>query len=279
MYLRKAGFGLIVVAVLSLAAVMASTAQAAEGLELKLYHLALLLKGTFLKQGQAETLTGEQEETTVLKIPAKNFELRCATSQINEASLKNEVDPGVTHIVKEKKEEKEVEIKIEEKSPSGLSAEGSGKRTFGSCKVFTESTGIENVPCTKALNEHNNAGKPVSVFDFLFLLHDSPEQKTHFWMAILKSLPAIPFTTLEFGGTCSLPEKVKIEGSVAIQISNPEVDAVKMKGVVDTGGSGKQLQEAAKAKLLFGANEAFIKGNGYVELTGAGKGSVWGVMG
>jgi hypothetical protein len=66
---------------------------------------------------------------------------------------------------------------------------------------------------------------------------------------------------------------------VAIQISNPEVDAVKMKGVVDTGGSGKQLQEAAKAKLLFGANEAFIKGNGYVELTGAGKGSVWGVMG
>ncbi len=271
---RKA-LGLVLMAALGLMA-FSATAQAAE-LVLIRRHLALLLNsGTVLGTGTTTTASGKQIGTAILKIPGKNAEIRCETGTVSEASAENVTDtqegPEIT--------------KLTEKSASGLSATGKGKIQFSKCKVFTESTGVELAACTKAFNENNeekigSEAAPSAKVLLLFLLHFhkstiAPVLESLRWLVRLSPHAGFPFTKLKFGGTCSLPEKVEVTGNATTLV--PTTDATKQKVKFDTGtAEGQTWNSEAEAKLKFGANEAFIKGEVEVELLAIG-GATWGVM-
>jgi hypothetical protein len=261
-----------------------ATAQAAEELTLRSRHLAILLNsGTFLKTGTVTGASGTQVGTAILKIPGKNSEIRCEKGATTEASVENEAD------TKKNPEGEE----LTEASSNGQSAMGKGKIEFSKCKVFEESTGKELTACTTAFNANNPEFKEVEgkreatpsakVLLLLFLhFHKSTIAgevlEHHIWIVRLTPLGAVTFpatfTTLKFGGTCSLPETVKVTGNAATEVSN--TDAVIQKGVFDTASAaGKAIAKDAKTKLNFGANEAFLKGEIEVELAG---GVTWGSM-
>lgn len=83
------------------------------------------------------------------------------------------------------------------------------------------------------------------------------------------------FTTITFGELCSLPPIVKITGSVGE--AAPTTDAIKPKRSADTfSAAGKAIQTLLGTKLKFGANEAFVQGEGEAELVG--KNVPWGAM-
>ena len=90
------------------------------------------------------------------------------------------------------------------------------------------------------------------------------------------------FTTITFGGTCSLPEKVNLSGAIAVKL--PSEDAIKPVLKVKTfeiaGGTIKRSleQELLGAILKFGANEAFYENEVELELTGSGASLKWGAM-
>src|SRR6476620_12325320 len=137
--------GLSLMAVIGLMAFTA-TAQAAEELTLKSRHLAILVNsGTVLSAGTTTGVAGKQVGTAILKVPAKNSEIRCETGAVTEASVENETD------TKKNPEGEE----LTESSESKLAAIGKRKIQFSKCKVFQESTGKEIVACTKAFNENN----------------------------------------------------------------------------------------------------------------------------
>jgi len=86
--------GLAMMVALGLMAFSAVGAQAA----LVLRHTAILLNATekeagkVLEAGKPKEATGEQEGTAILKIPAKNSEIRCEKGAVSEASVENETD-------------------------------------------------------------------------------------------------------------------------------------------------------------------------------------------
>jgi hypothetical protein len=269
--MQKHGLRVIGLMMMTAIGLMAFTASAQAALELELYHLTILLGGIRLEKGKTETFTGKQVGTGVLKIPAKNSEIRCEAGKILKGTAEVGEDPGVEGGTK---------------SSSGLSTTGKGEIEFEKCKVFEESSGKELGPCTKAFNEHNNLGKPIATFDFLFLLHrhTSPELNLHLLIWRFSSLEGIPFSKLEFGGTCSLPAKVEVTGSVAGETAGEsETDGVTKEVEFDSGLAAPSMaasdQEVAKTALKFGANPAFIKAKATAELTGAGAGKAWGLMG
>jgi hypothetical protein len=268
--------GLTLLAAIGMMAFTAS-AQAAEELTLKSRHLAILLNsGTFLKTETVTTATGKQIGTAILKIPGKNSEIRCETGTVSEASAENETDT--------KKNPAGEELK--EISASGTSAMGKGKIQFSKCKVFSESAGTELAACTKAFNENNpekigsEAAPSAKVLVLFFLhLHKSTIAgevlEHHIWIVRLTPLAGTAFTTLKFGGTCALPEKVEVTGSASTEV--PQTDAVIQKASFDgASAAGKAVSKDANTKLNFGANEAFIKGEIEVELQTGGV--PWGVM-
>jgi hypothetical protein len=269
--------GLALMAALGLMAFTAVSAQA-EILELELEHEVWLVGGVIVEKGKPEALTGKQESAEgILKVPAKRFEIKCATGNVNKekTSIKNSEDN---------------EEAPRKKSLSGLKAEGSGEITFESCSLFLENT-ITHVyeksePCTKAFNEHNNFGKPKVVFTFLFLrhLHVSEVLLSHHWLVVFLS-GASPFTELEFGGTCSLPKLTKVTGKVAGELSAYSIasqpDEAKLKANFESEtAKGKTLNEipGAEAKLSYGESPAYVTGKAYAELAGERAGKAWGVM-
>jgi hypothetical protein len=268
--------GLTLMAAIGLMALTAS-AQAAEELTLKSRHTAILLNsGTFLKAGIETREIGKMVGTAILKIPGKNVEIRCEKGEVSEATVTNEAD------TKKNPEGEE----LTEGSISGLATMGKNKIQISKCKVFTESTGTEIAPCTKAFNENNpekSGGEAAPTIKALLLgflhFHKSTiagEVLEHD-IAIERLTPlggGTTFTKLKFGGTCSLPESVEVKGSVATEV--PTTDAVKQKAVFDgASAAGKAVSKDANTKLLFGASEAFIKGEIEAELEGS---PIWGGM-
>jgi len=164
---------------------------------------------------------------------------------------------------------------------------GKGSIEFSSCKVFEETTGKELAACTKVFNEKNKnvkgeAGRPSAKVLVLTLLHwkETANLTTHFLLVRLTPLagPTEPFTTLEFGGTCGLPEKPIIKGSVTGEVAfpMPYIDGKKVKANFETATTfGKELSTVAETELLFGANPSFITGKISAEIVGVEK---WGVM-
>jgi hypothetical protein len=248
-----------------------ATAQAAEELTLRSRHLAILLNsGTYLPVAVVQGASGGQIGTVILKIPAKNSEIRCEKGTTAEAHAKNDFDTKVNP---------EGESLTEE-SASESSAMGEAKVEFSKCKVFTESTGKELTACTTEFNKNNPA--PFARVLILTFLHF--HKSTIFTevlehdIYIMRLTPlggGTLFTTLKFGGTCSLPETIKVEGSVAteIPITDAKVQKVKFDGA---SAAGKAVTKEAKTKLSFGASEAFVKGEFEIGLQT--EGAPWGVM-
>ncbi len=271
---RKA-LGLVLMAALGLMA-FSATAQAA----LSSRHTAILLGGTYLKAGESKTLTGRQTSATgVLSIPAKNTEIVCKKGEVVEATAKNETD------TKKNPEGKE----LTEGSLSGLQGMSEGVVEFSECVVNTlklnekgEKTELkESAPCTKAFNEKNKnpggvAGRPRASGLILTYLHLSATG-VHTLIVRVTQLVGKPFSTLEFGGTCSLPEKVEVTGSIAGEISSgSEVDVKEVPVNIESEtAKGKAVSAIAETKLNFGASEAFLEGKAVAELTGVAS---WGVM-
>jgi hypothetical protein len=264
--MRKQGLRIIGLALMAALGLMAFTAVAAQAETLIAYHLAILQGGVFRANGVAEELKGEKESEGVFKVPAKNFEIKCENGKVLAGtSVENVADVAEGGMTK---------------SPSEKKAEGKGEIQFDTCNVFVG--GAKSEPCTKAFNEHNNLGKPIAKFDFLYLLHEIVGVH-HFWFAIFRSLPEKPFTTLEFGGLCSLPKTTTVTGSVAAELPAPAVesDAAKLKANFESEtAKGKEYNELAgvKAELLYGLSPAYLTGKAYAELAGAQAGKAWGVM-
>lgn len=269
--------GLAFMATLALMAFGAAAAQAT----LILRHTAILLNATekeagkVLEAGKAKTATGALEGTAILKVPSKSLELRCQEGAVSEVSIENESD------TKKNPEGKE----LLSASESGLAAMGKGKVEFSKCGVFI--AGVESAACTKAFNEHNKnakgeGGHPSAKFLALTLLHfkEVGNLTTHFLLVRITPLsgPAEPFTVLEFGGTCSMPEKLIIGGSLAGEVSfpMPYIDGKTVSIKFESESAfGKELNTNAEAKMLQGANEAFITSKDSAEIVGVEK---WGVM-
>lgn len=246
-----------VLAALSLLACTAPSANAALALTLK--RIGALMGGTYLEVGTKETVTGEREGTAIMTVPSKSVEFRCEKGALSEAFLEN-IEPKAGEVI----------------------ATGSGKTTLSECRVFDEKTKAELVACTKEFNAHNNEGKPFSKAKITAYLHHHVSETGTVkdrLLALAGPVSGSQFTTIEFGGTCSLPEEVEIKGEVVGEILG-FTDAVKVKASVDSGSTeGKEINELiAITPLKFGANPAYIKGQGYLTLTGKNLGKAWGGM-
>ena len=253
------GLGLALVAALALMAFGASAAQATLTPGFWLLKTGTKLAGT-------ETVSGETTETGILKVEAKNTEIRCEVGKITEGSIDNST-----------------EAELEGKK--GLIGHGLAIILFLNCHVFELSTGLINKACDEALGGPMEVGESEASLlakrhitaHVLVLVHRHTNGLTYLIFEPAINLPGKPFTTLIFGGECSLPEKVEITGKVAV--AAPVADAVKPALAIDTGNEpGKALQTLLGAGLNFGKSPATIKGNGFVELTGANKGVVFGAM-
>lgn len=211
-----------------------------------------LLSGT--KLGAAETITGAQIGESEIKIPAKNAVIKCKEGVVTEGKIENEVGGAHGHLT----------------------------RLYLFCSVFN-TKGEELKKCTEELNNGTLAEQHITIKVLLLaLLWKLPPNGPSHLIISLSPLTGTTFTTLTFGGTCALPEEVAISGTVAFEI--PSEDLVKQVGKVDTENAtkglpgGKEIQELVGAKLKFGASEAFVKGEGFAELTGVNKGKAWGAM-
>jgi hypothetical protein len=237
--------GPIILTALAIAALTASVAQA----EIK-PALYLRESGTLLTE--KETVAGGVEGTGTFSIPAKNTEINCAKGTESAGVIENR---------------------------GKVEGVGTGTFTFSECTVLNFKTKEELKACTTEFNAHNEKGNlKIATEKTSILLHAVGEEGLahRVWLNIHPPKGST-FTTLEFGGTCSLPEKVEVTGSFAVEV--PNEDAVKLKTIIDTESeAGKKLQELAEAKLSFGASPAYIKAKAFVELTGAHAGAPWGIM-
>jgi hypothetical protein len=264
--------GLTLSSALMALALMASVAQAAT---LELGDKPESGEPGFFLSGGTERPTGLTKETIAEKvtgirilIPGKASEIVCEEGKITEGFIENEYESYTTGTMKKGGHGHKIVIYL-------------------GCKVFkiNLTTGALEGELSKCTEELNKASGNKLTFIYLILI------KVHFpdvyWLLLPLYITkaqeeeaeklTLPFTTLKFGGTCSLPETVKITGSLAIKA--PSVDANKSKVSVNTfSAAGKEEQALLGTKLKFGASEAFVAGEGEIELTGTGKALSWGVM-
>lgn len=229
-----------------------------------------LSKGTERPTALTTETIGEKIGPMRLLIPGKSAEIDCEEGKLTEGFIENEHESWIS---------------------GGMKKGGHGHKTvlFLGCRVFALSGGVKGAeikPCTEALNSGSSlpASHHITIKSLIFIWRHPPF--VYFLLLPLIGTKAqaeeakaltLPFTTLTFGGTCALPEKVNLVGSIAIQA--PSTDAVKPKLTVNTfSAEGKAIQTELGAQLRFGASEAFVSGEGELELTGSGAGLEWGVM-
>jgi hypothetical protein len=170
---------------------------------------------------------------------------------------------------------------------------GHGKVLYLGCKVFkinatTAALEGELTKCTEELNKELLTTLPAShhiTSEGLLLV------KRHEGVSYIVVEPLVAseakakenaaltsaFTTIQFGGTCSLPEKVNYTGAIAVKA--PTTDSNKPAVNINTfSAEGKAEQALLGAKLKFGANEAFLQISAEFELTGGGAALSWGAM-
>ncbi len=229
------------------------TAAIAETLEAKNYEHRLygVSPPNVSELAEGASATASQAGTGILKIPAKSAEIRCSSLATSEGQLHNVYG---------------------EAKPGGAAQ---ATLTYSSCKVFEESTGTELKACTKAFEESNPAGVTSKV-TALAIQH---EGKIYL---VIEPLSGEVFATVKFGGTCPLPEKAEVRGSLAIEISSEELVSQELNA--DTANAaeglkgGKKVQELLGAKLKYGASEAFAKGVVSASLSGEHAGKKWGAL-
>lgn len=267
--------GPVLLAVVGLMVFAVSIAQAVNlslGTEIESGEPGFFLsKGTERPTGLATETIGEKIGTVRLLIPAKSAEIDCEEGKLTEGFVENEHESWISGAMKK-------------------GAHGHKTVLFLGCRVFSSNAkgekGAELKSCTEALNTGSSlpASHHITIKSLIFIWRHPPF--VYFLLLPLIASKAqaeeakaltLPFTTLTFGGTCSLPATANLRGSIAIQA--PSADAVKPKLSVNTfSAEGKAVQTELGAKFSFGANEAFVSGEGELELTGSGASLEWGVM-
>jgi len=270
---------------LMVAGLMALTASAAQAANLNLIdEPGSTGEPGFFLSGGVERPTGLTHETVngslvtsttaALLIPAKAAEITCGGLEVSEAFIENEYEDFIAGAMKK-------------------GGHGHATLLFSSCKVnkINATTGAlegELTKCTEELNKETSLGSPLNhhVTAKTLVLVRRHEGVTYLLFEPLINSKAtaeeakaltLPFSTVKFGGTCALPEKVNITGGVAVKA--PAADENKPLLNVETfSTAGKETQALLGAKLKFGANEAFIKGEARIELTGTGSKLSWGAM-
>jgi hypothetical protein len=213
-----------------------------------------------------ETVAGRQIGTALFLIPAKGAEISCAKGVTTEGFIENEYENFKTGAMSK-------------------GAHGQGTAVAEECKVNSINAKGEATGELKSCSEVLDGGSRKVIGQGLGLI------KRHEGLTYGILVPRIsskasaeeaenltlPFTTLTFGGTCSLPATINITGSVG-EVA-PKLDAVKPKQSVNTfSEAGKKEQELLGTKLNFGSSPAFIAGEGEAELTGTGKSLASGAM-
>ncbi len=258
--------GLALVAALALMAFMAAAASAASltlGDEFYSGEAGkwLINSGTEFPTGLTTvTVKGKQIGSSKFLIPSKSVEIVCAEGELTSTSASNEYENFKT-------------------ATMGKGGAVSGTAVAKKCKVQEinaagELTGKELATCTKALNGGTETVEAAGLG--LLKKHEGvtygilvPKVTSKATAEAAEALTAA-YTTIKFGGTCTLPEIVTITGSAVEKV--PVADTAKPVSSVDTfSAAGKALQALLGAKLKFGTNEAFIQGEGEAEIP-------WGAM-
>lgn len=277
--MRTHGLKILGLAVMAALGLMAFTATSALAANLNVIDEPETGEaGFFLSEGverpkglTTETISGTAGPGKLL-IPAKNAEIACENAFLETgAFIENEYENWKTGVMKK-------------------GGHGHGTVLFLNCKVWEINAAAELVKeltaCTNALpalaaepTNHHITAKGL-------LLLKRHEGSTYVVAEPLVNSKAgaeanekltSAFTTLKFGGTCSLPETVNITGGVVAKAS--ATDSVTQVLNVDTfSAAGKTEQTLLGAKLKFGASEAFIQGEAKATLSGAGAGLNWGAM-
>lgn len=287
--MRKHGLQVLGLALMAAIGLMAF-ASAAQALELPLElgdkpgsgeaGFFLVNKATSPTGLTHQEIEGKQIGSGRLLIPEKKLEIACEEGRITEgaggkAFIQNEYEDFSTE-------------------PGSMKAGGHGHATvlFLKCRVWNiieETVGGKvihklttiNKACDEALNngvlshEHITANVLVLVRRHAGVTYLILEPLINSHASYLKDAElTAPFTTVLFGGTCSLPEKVNITGSLAV--AAPAADAVKPVLKFETL-ENKAIQELLGTKLKFGASQAYIEAEAEVELVGKA-GVAWGAM-
>jgi hypothetical protein len=260
----------------------------------------LINNGTKRPTGLTHETVGGSAGPGKLLIPGKAAEIACESAQIvknaagEEAFIQNESENYL-------------------KAAGTMKAGGHGHGTvlFLGCKVFKISakTGAlegELGECTKELNKPLLADLKVEPITHHvraegLILVKKHEISTGVFATYIVVEPLAAseakakenaaltsaFTTITFGGTCSLPETVKVTGGAVVKApatdTNKPVLNVKTYEFVEKESIKESIkysteQELLGAKLKFGANEAFLEGTATAELTGGGAALSWGAM-
>lgn len=284
--------GLAMLAILGVMAMSATAAQAEVELPLKwgtepgsgeagffLSEKVERPKGLTEKENVGtETVSGDQIGSSRLLIPKKSAEIVCEEAKVT----------GAEHFIQNEYNDYSTEPATMKKG-----GHGHGELLFLKCKVnkINPTTGElegELKACTEELNKELLATLPAShhVTAHVLIL-----VRRHAGVTYIVAEPLInshasyleaaaltlPFSTLHFGGLCSLPKTVNVTGGVATKA--PTTDSNKPELNVNTfSAEGKKEQELLGLKLNFGESEAFIEGKAKAELTGGGAALNWGAM-
>jgi hypothetical protein len=287
--MRKHGLKALVLAVMAALGLMAFSASSALAAELHvIMEPETSIPGFFLINNGTTSPTGTTKETIAgtgpggrLIIPAKAAEIDCTAGSLTGSPfIENEYPNALTAATKK-------------------GGHGSGEATFTTCSVFSTSTagvkGAELKACTEVLN---GGTKTVTAKGLLRVVkHPETIEAKEVQKAFVVLEPQIAskanaeanialtssFTTLTFGGTCSLPAKVEIHGGVVVRApvtdSNKPSLSVKSWEVSGSTAVLSAEQKLLGAQLTFGASPAFIEANSIVaELTGTNKAASWGAM-
>lgn len=281
--------GLAVMAVLGLMAFSASSALAAnlnviDEPETSIPGFFLINNGTERPLGLVHETIAAEGPGGRLIIPAKASEIDCTHGELTGSPfIENEYENFLTAAMKK-------------------GGHGSGEAKFTECKVFSTSEagvkGAELAACTSVLN---GGTKTVTAKGLLRVVRhpeiiETKEVKKAFVVlepqiaskanAEANKALTSAFTTLTFGGTCSLPEKVNVTGGIVARAPDtdflePEL-SVKSWEVSGTKAVNSAEQALLGAKLKFGASEAFLEAKEIkAKLTGTEakeKKFIWGAM-
>jgi hypothetical protein len=229
-----------------------------------------------------ESIAGRQVTGTTgsFVIPAKSTEITCSVAEIVQGA------------------ESFLEDEYEDFIAAAMKAGGSGqaKLVFSGCVVnkMNAKTGAlegELKSCTTELNKAEEHHINTKV---LFLVRRHEGTTYLLFEPSVSSKAAAEenekstslFTTLHFGGTCSLAKTINVTGGVAVKApttaKKPKL-AINTYEFEEAGGVKVKIlpskeQALLGAQLKFGESEAFLKGEEEVELTGSGASLEWGAL-
>jgi hypothetical protein len=281
--MRKHGLKALALTVMAALGLMAFSASSALAANLNvIMEPSTSIPGLFLVKGATSptALTHEEIEASGpggrLIIPAKSSEIDCTAGSLTGSPF--------------------IENEYEDFSLAKMKAggHGSGEATFTGCEVFaTNAEGVKGAKlaaCTTALN----GGTGTVVAKGLLRVVKHPEGEVNKAFVVLEPQIASKanaeanvaltsaFTTLTFGGTCSLPATVEIHGGIVARAPDTDklVPELSVKSWEVSAGKAVLSTEQALlgAQLTFGASPAFIEAKEIKAKLKVNKTAEWGAM-